>query len=96
MKSLSYVLLLYTQRSNKTYSQSRLIQPAQATRAQNPASSNMAAQALCEHAPKDATKLIDNFKSGFLSAMSRHEISGICALNDLAPITFSAMEYLGS
>jgi hypothetical protein len=49
--------------------------------AQKPASSNMAAQALCEPGEKDATKLIANFKSGFLSAISRHEISGTCAIN---------------
>jgi hypothetical protein len=39
----TYVLHLYKQRSNKTYSCSRLIKLAQATRAQKPASSNMAA-----------------------------------------------------
>jgi hypothetical protein len=34
----------------------------------------MAAQALCEPAPKDYSKLIANFKAGVLSAISRHEI----------------------
>jgi hypothetical protein len=70
VNSPSYVLHLYAQRSSKTYGQCRSIKLAQATRAQRPASSNMAAQALCEPALKDATKLIDNFKPGFLSAIS--------------------------
>jgi hypothetical protein len=61
----TYVLHLYKQRSNKTYSCSRLIKLAQATRAQKSASSNMAAQALCEPAPNNATKSIANFKTGF-------------------------------
>jgi hypothetical protein len=54
--------------------------------AQKPASSNMAAQALCEPGATEATTLIGNFKSGFLSAISKHKISGICAIYYLAPI----------
>jgi hypothetical protein len=46
----------------------------------------MAAQALCEPAPKDANKLFHYFKYSFISAISRHEISGICAINYLTPI----------
>jgi hypothetical protein len=77
----TYVLHLYKQISKKTYSYSRLIKAAQASKTQKPASSNMAVQALCEPAPKHATKLFGDFKTGFLSAISRHEISGICAVN---------------
>jgi hypothetical protein len=46
----------------------------------------MAPQALCEPGANDATKLIGNFKSGFLSAISRYEVSEICAINYLALI----------
>jgi hypothetical protein len=60
-----------------------LIKLAQATRAQKTASSNMAAQALCEPAPKDATKSIANFKTGFIGYFKYH-ISGTCAINYLA------------
>jgi hypothetical protein len=79
-----------------TYNQSRSIKLAQATKAQKPASPNIAAQALCEPAPKDAAKLIANFESDLLSAISRHEISRTCGINHLAPIDSFTMEYLGS
>jgi hypothetical protein len=46
-----------------------MIKLYQAATAQNPASSNIAAQALCEPAPSDATTLIANFMTGFLSAI---------------------------
>jgi hypothetical protein len=55
-------------------SQSRWIKLARATRTQKPVSPNMAAQALCEPAQKDANKLFGNFESGFVSVISRHEI----------------------
>jgi hypothetical protein len=42
-----------------------MIKLFQAATAQKPESSNMAAQALCEPAPSDATKLIANFMTGF-------------------------------
>jgi hypothetical protein len=42
-----------------------MIKLSQASTAQKPASSNMAAQALCEPAPSDATTLIANFMTGF-------------------------------
>jgi hypothetical protein len=48
-----------------------MIKLSQASTAQKPASSNMAAQALREPAPKDATKSIANFMAGFLSAISK-------------------------
>jgi hypothetical protein len=88
-------LRIYKQKSNKTYSCSRLIKLAQATRAQKTASSNMAAQALCEPAPNDATKSIANFKTGCIGYFE-YQISGICAINYLASIDILAMEYLGS
>jgi hypothetical protein len=74
----TYVLHLYKQRSNKIYSCSRLIKPAQATRAQKPASSNVAAQALCEPAPSDATKSIANFNTGFYRLFQISNIGNIC------------------
>jgi hypothetical protein len=46
----------------------------------------MAAQALCEPAYEDATILIANFKTCFLSAISKDQIPGIYAINYLAPI----------
>jgi hypothetical protein len=49
------------------------------TTAQKPASSDMAAQALCEPAPSDATTLIANFMTGFsyrLSQRSRPVLAG--------------------
>jgi hypothetical protein len=73
-----------------------LIKLAQATKAQKPASSNMAAQALCEPAPKDATKSIANFKTSFYRLFQILNIGKICANNYLPQLTFSAMEYLGS
>jgi hypothetical protein len=42
-----------------------MIKLSQASTAQKPASSNMAAQALCEPASSDATTLIANFITGF-------------------------------
>jgi hypothetical protein len=42
-----------------------MIKLSQASTAQKPASSNMAAQALCEPAPCDATTLNANFMTGF-------------------------------
>jgi hypothetical protein len=72
-----------------------LIKLAQATNAQKPASSNMAAQALCEPAPNDATKAVTNFKTGFIGHF-KYQISGICAINYLPQLTFSATEYLVS
>jgi hypothetical protein len=42
-----------------------LIKLSQASTAQKPASSNIGAQALCEPAPNDATKLIARFMTGF-------------------------------
>jgi hypothetical protein len=69
----SYALHLYKQRSNKTYSCSRLIKLAQATKAQKPASSNM-----CEPAPKDATKSIANFKTGFYRLFQTSNIRNTC------------------
>jgi hypothetical protein len=60
-----------------------MIKLFQAATAQKPASSNMAAQALCEPAPSDATTLIhDRFFIGYL----KYQISGIRAINYLAPI----------
>jgi hypothetical protein len=53
------------------------------------------AQALCEPAPNDATKSIANFKTSFIGYF-KHQIQGICAINYLPQLTFSAMEYLGS
>jgi hypothetical protein len=55
----------------------------------------MAAQALCEPAPKDATKSIANFKTGFIGYFEC-QISGICAINYLASTDILAMEYFGS
>jgi hypothetical protein len=69
---------LYKQRSNTTYSCSRLIKLAQATRAEKPASSNMAAQAVCESAQKDATKSIANFKTGFYRLFRISNIGNMC------------------
>jgi hypothetical protein len=80
----AYDLHLYKQRSNKTYSCSRLIKLAQATRAQKAATRNMA-QALCEPAPNDATKSIANFNTGF-NGYFNYQIPGICAINYLASI----------
>jgi hypothetical protein len=54
-----------------------LIKLAQA-RAQKPASSNMAAQALCEPAPKDATKLVANFKAGFYRLFQISNSGNMC------------------
>jgi hypothetical protein len=51
-----------------------MIKLSQASTAQKPASSNMAAQALCEPAPNDATKLVANFTTDFLSAISKIKI----------------------
>jgi type IV secretory pathway TrbL component len=48
-----------------------MIKLSQVATAQKPASSNMAAQALCEPAPNDATTLIANFMTGFLAAISK-------------------------
>jgi hypothetical protein len=48
-----------------------MIKLSQASTAQKHASSNMAAQALCEPAPSDATTLIANFTTGSLSAISK-------------------------
>jgi hypothetical protein len=42
-----------------------MIKLSQAATAQKPASSNMAAQALCEAAPSDATTLIAKFHGRF-------------------------------
>jgi hypothetical protein len=55
----------------------------------------MAAQALCEPAPKDATKLIAISRPVFIGYFE-YQISGICAINYLASIDILAMEYLGS
>jgi hypothetical protein len=55
-----------------------LIKLAQATKAQKRASSNMAAQALCEPAPKDATKSIANFKAGFYRLFQISDIGNMC------------------
>jgi hypothetical protein len=58
----------------------------------------MAAQALCEPVPKDATKVFD-FKSGLLSAVTGQ---GVLKHQESVPViiwpdlTFSDMEYLGS
>jgi hypothetical protein len=65
----TYVLHLYKQRSNKTYSCSRLIKLAQATKAQNSASSNMAAQA-CASLPKRCYQINCQFQDRVLSAIS--------------------------
>jgi hypothetical protein len=48
-----------------------MIKLSPAATAQKPASSNMAAKALCEPAASDATTLIANFMTGFLSAISK-------------------------
>jgi hypothetical protein len=79
-----------------TYSESRLIKPAQATRAQKPAPSNMVAQALCEPVPNDATRSIANFNPSLLSAISNIKYREYVLLIIWPQLTFSAMEYLGS
>jgi hypothetical protein len=68
----------------------------QAATAQKPASSNMAAQALCEPAPSDATTLIANFMTGCLSAISNIKYREYVLLIIWPQLTFSDMEYLGS
>jgi hypothetical protein len=73
-----------------------LIKLFQAATAQKPASSNMAAQALCEPAPSDATTLIANFMTGFLSAISNIKYREYVLLIIWPQLTFSDMEYLGS
>jgi hypothetical protein len=48
-----------------------MIKLSQASTAQKPSSSNMAAQTLYEPAPSDATTLIADFMTGFLSSISK-------------------------
>jgi hypothetical protein len=62
-----------------------MIKLSQASTAQKPASSNMAAQALCEPAPSDATKLIANFMTGFLSAISKIKTGSGQLFDDSCP-----------
>jgi hypothetical protein len=54
----------------------------------------MAAQALCEPAPKDATKSITNFKTGLLSAFSNIKYREYVLSIFWPQLTFSASEYL--
>jgi hypothetical protein len=60
-----------------------MIKLSQAATAQKPASSNMAAQALCEPDPSDATKLIANFNTGFLSAISKRSRPVLAAISNI-------------
>jgi hypothetical protein len=72
-----------------------LIELAQATRAQKAASPNMAAQALCEPAQKMLPNQLPISRPVFIGNFE-YQMSGICAINYLAPIDILAMEYLGS
>jgi hypothetical protein len=56
----------------------------------------MAAQALCELAPKDATKSIANYKTGHLSAISNIKYGEYVRLLIWPQLASLAMEYLGS
>jgi hypothetical protein len=72
-----------------------LIKLAQATRAQKTASSNMAAQALCESAQTMLPNQLPNSRPVFIGYFE-YQLSGICGINHLASIDILAMEYLGS
>jgi hypothetical protein len=56
----------------------------------------MAAQALCEPAPKDATKSIANFKPAFYRLSQKIKYREYVLLTIWPQLTSSAMEYLGS
>jgi hypothetical protein len=83
----TYVLHLYEQRSNMTYSCSRLIKLAQATRAQKPhhqiwprkPCASMPQKMLPNQLPISRPVFIGYFK---------YQISGTCAINYLAQLTF--------
>jgi hypothetical protein len=62
-----------------------MIKLSQASTAQKPASSNTAAQALCEPVPSDATTLIANFMTGFLSAISKIKAGFVRLFKDSCP-----------
>jgi hypothetical protein len=56
----------------------------------------MAAQALCEPATEDATRLFDNFKPGFYRLSQDMKHREYLPVIIWAQLAFSAMEYLGS